>query len=109
MAKIQKGLGRGLDVFFGEDIEEVQKVAKNKKEKTHKEIEKVVELNISEVEPMLNQPRKVFDKEKLEELVRKFKTGKKVNRINVVKSKLLSRSDYLYLDKRDFSINYREV
>ena len=49
------------------------------------------------------------NKEKLEELVRKFKTGKKVNRVNVVKSKLLSRSDYLYLDKRDFSINYREV
>ena len=49
------------------------------------------------------------NKEKLEELVRKFKTKKKVNRVNVVKSKLLSRSDYLYLDKCDFSINDKEV
>lgn len=85
MAKIQKGLGRGLDVFFGEDIEEVQKVAKNKKEKTHKEIEKVVELNISEVEPMLNQPRKVFDKEKLEELTNSIKEHGVLQPILVVK------------------------
>lgn len=48
-------------------------------------------------------------KEKLEELIRNFKNKKKVNRVNVVKSKILSRSDYLYLNRYDFSINYREV
>lgn len=85
MAKVQKGLGRGLDVFFGEDVEEVQNVAKNKKEKTYKEIEKVVELNISEVEPMLNQPRKVFDQEKLEELTNSIKEHGVLQPILVVK------------------------
>lgn len=49
------------------------------------------------------------NKEKLEELIKKFKNKKRVNRVNVVKSKLLSRSDYLYLNKKNFSINYREV
>ena len=63
MQKNQKGLGRGLNVFFGDDVAEVEKVTKAKKEKAYKEIDKVVELNITEVEPMLNQPRKVFDKD----------------------------------------------
>lgn len=85
MAKTQKGLGRGLDVFFGENVEEVQKVVKNTKEKSHKEIEKVVELNISEVEPMLNQPRKVFDKEKLQELTDSIKEHGVLQPILVVK------------------------
>lgn len=67
MKNDKKGLGRGLDVFFGDDIQEVEKVVKPK-EKKIKELDKVVELNISEIEPMLNQPRKIFDEEKLQEL-----------------------------------------
>ncbi len=64
-----KGLGRGLNVFFGEDAEEIKEITtKNTKEDKHKELDKVVELNISKVEPMLNQPRKVFDESKLQEL-----------------------------------------
>lgn len=61
--KATKGLGRGLNALF-DDIEEVKSVSKNGKEV----LDKVVELNMAEVEPMLNQPRKVFDKKKLEEL-----------------------------------------
>lgn len=80
----KKGLGRGLDVFFGEDIEEVEKVVKPK-EKKIKELDKVVELNISEVEPMLNQPRKVFDEEKLEELTNSIKEHGVLQPILVVK------------------------
>lgn len=72
MKSEKKGLGRGLDVFFGENIEEVEKVVKPKGKKV-KELDKVIELNISEVEPMLNQPRKVFDEEKLEELTNSIK------------------------------------
>ena len=71
--KIQKGLGRGLNVFFGEDTEELDSVTEAKKEKSLKELDKVVELDILEVEPMLNQPRKKFDKEKLEELASSIK------------------------------------
>ena len=84
MKNDKKGLGRGLDVFFGEDIEEVEKVVKPK-EKKIKELDKVVELNISEVEPMLNQPRKIFDEEKLEELTNSIKEHGVLQPILVVK------------------------
>ena len=84
MAKA-KGLGRGLDAFFGEDITEVEEIVKPKKEKKNKEIGKVVELNITEVEPMLNQPRKIFDKEKLEELTNSIKENGVLQPILVVK------------------------
>ena len=63
--KSSKGLGRGLEAFFGETPTKVNEVVKSSSEKI---LEKVVELKISEIEPMLNQPRKVFDTEKLEEL-----------------------------------------
>lgn len=85
MQKNQKGLGRGLNVFFGDDVAEVEKVTKAKKEKAYKEIDKVVELNITEVEPMLNQPRKVFDKDKLEELTNSIKEHGVLQPILVVK------------------------
>ena len=39
MAKT-KGLGRGLDAFFGDDIKEVEEVVKPKKEKKYKEKER---------------------------------------------------------------------
>ncbi len=84
MAK-SKGLGRGLDAFFGDDVLEVEEIVKSKKEKKHKEIDKVVELNITEVEPMLNQPRKVFDKEKLDELTSSIKEHGVLQPILVVK------------------------
>lgn len=84
MKNEKKGLGRGLDVFFGEDIQEVEKVVKPK-EKKIKELDKVVELNISEVEPMLNQPRKIFDEEKLEELTNSIKEHGVLQPILVVK------------------------
>lgn len=48
-------------------------------------------------------------KEKLEELIKNFKNKKKVGGVNTVQSKLLSRSDYLYLEKNSFSINNRKV
>ena len=61
-----KGLGRGLNALF-EDIEDVKEVAQNKKQ------DKVVEINILDVEPMPGQPRKLFDKKKLEELANSIK------------------------------------
>ncbi|MGN1013359.1 MAG: ParB/RepB/Spo0J family partition protein [Clostridia bacterium] len=83
-----KGLGRGLDAFFGEDNNEtIEKVTKRtkKQEKEDNVIEKVVELNITEVEPMLNQPRKVFDKEKMEELTDSIRENGVIQPILVVK------------------------
>jgi len=59
-----KGLGRGLNALF-DDIEEVKSVA-TKEKKTI--LDNVVELNVVDIEPMPNQPRKIFDEKKLEEL-----------------------------------------
>lgn len=85
MAKAQRGLGRGLDVFFGDDTSEVEAVTKTKKEKNYKELEKVVELKISDIEPTLNQPRKIFDKEKLDELAKSIEENGILQPILVVK------------------------
>lgn len=60
MAK--RGLGKGLDALLGE-IQPVEAVSSDH----------VVELRISEVEPNKNQPRKVFDKEKLDALTESIK------------------------------------
>ncbi|MCI8485888.1 MAG: ParB/RepB/Spo0J family partition protein [Clostridia bacterium] len=85
MQKEKKGLGRGLDVFFGDDTEAVEVVTKSKKDKEYIELEKVVELKISEIEPMLNQPRKIFDEEKLEELAKSIEENGVIQPILVVK------------------------
>ncbi len=76
-----KGLGRGLNAFF-DDIEEVKSVSEDKKAV----VDKVVELNMAEVEPMLNQPRKVFDKKKLEELANSVREHGVIQPILVVKN-----------------------
>ncbi len=84
-----KGLGRGLDAFFGEDNEEtIEKVTKKLSKKDEENvIEKVVELNITEIEPMLNQPRKIFDKEKMQELTDSIRENGVIQPILVVKDK----------------------
>ena len=84
-----KGLGRGLDAFFGEDNEEtIEKVTKKLSKKDEENvIEKVVELNITEIEPMLNQPRKIFDKDKMQELTDSIRENGVIQPILVVKDK----------------------
>ena len=77
-----KGLGRGLNALF-DDIDDVKKVTKNNN--LH-ELDKVVEIKISEIEPMLNQPRKIFDKKKLEELAASIKENGVIQPILVVKN-----------------------
>ena len=84
MTKEKKGLGKGLNAFFGEDSQVLSNVINPSKSK-NKELDKVVELNITEVEPMLNQPRKLFDKEKLEELSNSIKENGVLQPILVVK------------------------
>ena len=89
MSKVQKGLGRGLDAFFGENTDDLEKITKpqvEEKKVDKKELEKVIEINISEIEPMLNQPRKIFDKEKLEELTNSIKENGVLQPILVVKN-----------------------
>jgi len=76
-----KGLGRGLNAFF-DNAESVSEVATKSKDKV---LDKVVEFKMAEVEPMLDQPRKKFDKEKLEELSESIKEHGVIQPILVVK------------------------
>ena len=84
MTKEKKGLGKGLDAFFSDDnlLDNVIK----KDDKKNKELETVVELKIVDVEPMKDQPRKVFDEEKLEELANSIKENGVIQPILVVKN-----------------------
>lgn len=84
MTKEKKGLGKGLNAFFSDDnlLDNVMK----KDDKKNKELETVVELKIVDVEPMKDQPRKVFDEEKLEELANSIKENGVIQPILVVKN-----------------------
>ena len=84
MTKEKKRLGKGLNAFFSDDnlLDNVIK----KDDKKNKELETVVELKIVDVEPMKDQPRKVFDEEKLEELANSIKENGVIQPILVVKN-----------------------
>ena len=59
------GLGKGLDALFGQ--------APESQEEEIQETDVLKNLNINEVEPNRNQPRKRFDEEALEELAESIK------------------------------------
>ena len=65
MANIKGGLGRGLDALFPSNV--------NVDVLSNDTADTVVELKINDVEPNINQPRKIFDDEKLGELADSIK------------------------------------
>lgn len=64
MAK-KRGLGKGVDALFGADTNETIAVSSDITLITEDDKERVTTLRISQVEPNKEQPRKVFDEEKL--------------------------------------------
>ena len=64
MAKMT-GLGKGLDALFKDTIKEENEEVQ--------EGEKILKININEVEPNKEQPRKRFDEEAIEELAESIK------------------------------------
>lgn len=74
MAK--KGLGKGFDAFFENEIKELSESG-----------EAVHELKISEIEPNRRQPRKAFDEEKIEALGESIKEHGLIQPIVVVRNK----------------------
>ena len=65
MAK-KTGLGKGLDALFSMPVEEeVTQISNNN--------DGIVKLNINEIEPNINQARKLFDEESIEDLANSIK------------------------------------
>ncbi len=68
----KKGLGRGLESLFGLYEESNENITTQKELKKDKE-EGVTEIDINKLYPNLNQPRKHFDEEALQELASSIK------------------------------------
>ena len=76
---MKTGLGKGLDALFGEEIEEkIENISGTSKVST--------ELKITDIEPNLEQPRKHFDEEKIEELTKSIKENGIIQPIVVSKT-----------------------
>ncbi len=69
MAVAKGGLGKGLEALFPSNVD----IGSLSKEVSRETSEKVIEMKLNEIEPDINQPRKVFDDEKLEELSESIK------------------------------------
>ena len=70
MATAKKGgLGKGLEALFPSNVD----IGSLSKDVSRETSEKVIEMKLNEIEPDINQPRKVFDDEKLEELSESIK------------------------------------
>ena len=74
------GLGKGLDALFANNIE-------TNEAEIIQEGEQIQKLKIIEVEPNKNQPRRVFDEEKIEELANSIKEYGVIQPIIVTKEK----------------------
>lgn len=79
MAK-NTGLGKGLDALFKDTI----------KEEEVQEGEKILKVNINEVEPNREQPRKKFEEEALEEL------SESIKRYGVIQPIIVTKKDTYY-------------
>ena len=63
------GLGKGIEALFPSNVD----IGSLSKDVSRETSEKVIEMKLNEIEPDINQPRKVFDDEKLEELSESIK------------------------------------
>lgn len=64
MALGKSGLGKGLDALFPSNVD-INTLSGDVQNSTS---EKIIEMKINDIEPNVNQPRKVFDDEKIEDL-----------------------------------------
>lgn len=68
MAKAKRGLGKGLGALIPQEVEAPKPKKSNTPKKDVKTLENVVELDINDIMPNKNQPRRNFDKFKLKAL-----------------------------------------
>ncbi len=82
MSAIKGGLGKGLDALFPSNVNIDYLASDNK--------DVIVDLKISDVEPDVNQPRKIFDDDKLDELAESIKEH------GVIQPIIVSKKDNFY-------------
>ena len=80
MALGKGGLGKGLEALFPSNVD-----VNNLSQSTSKKEDGIIELKINEIEPDINQPRKTFDDEKLQELADSIKEHGVIQPIIVTK------------------------
>ncbi len=70
MATVKKGLGKGLDSMIPEKVEKIKPEATKKQEEN---VSRETLININEIEPNKDQPRKNFDEDTIQELADSIK------------------------------------
>lgn len=85
MALGKGGLGKGLEALFPSNVD-VDSLAQTSK----KNDEGIIELKINEIEPNVNQPRKLFDDDKIQELADSIKEH------GVIQPIIVSKKDDYY-------------
>lgn len=85
MALGKGGLGKGLEALFPSNVD-VDSLAQTSK----KSDEGIIELKINEIEPNVNQPRKLFDDDKIQELADSIKEH------GVIQPIIVSKKDDYY-------------
>lgn len=86
MAASKKGLGKGIDVLIPEN-DSVKKVSTKVKEVVKEVIKETDMMDINKIEPNINQPRKDFDEDALQELADSIKQYGLIEPIIVQKGK----------------------
>ena len=85
MALGKSGLGKGLDALFPSNVD-----VNNLAQTTIKTNDGVIELKLNDIEPDINQPRKTFDDDKIDELAESIKEH------GVIQPIIVSKKDDYY-------------
>lgn len=85
MAKKKRGLGKGLSALIPKEAEENETIKSNDSYNG-----KIMKIKLSEIEPNENQPRKEFDKYKIQELAESIK------RVGIIQPILVRKKDSKY-------------
>lgn len=88
MATVKKGLGKGLDSMIPEKVEKIKPEASKKQEEN---VSRETLININEIEPNKEQPRKNFDEDTIQELADSIK------QYGIIQPLILQKRDNYYV------------